>query len=154
MAAAADLPFVIRKGLHVWVTPPPRGVRDGVIEWVRSGPKGPLVKIQGIDSMELAATTRGCTLVADPADLPELDDLEESLDPVGLVVTTDTGVLLGTVVELIVTGANDVWVVHGDAHGEVLLPVIDDVVLELDEETRTVLVHVLPGLIDEEDCSA
>lgn len=150
VAPATGLPFVVREGLHVWITPPPAGVRDGVVESVRSGPKGPLVKIRGVETIDDAALIRGCSLVARPQDLPELEGLDGD-DPVGLQVVTDSGIELGTVVELIETGANDVWVVHGDVHGEVLLPVIDDVVLELDVQARTVLVHVLPGLIEGED---
>jgi len=48
-----------------------------------------------------------------------------------------------------VTGANDVWVVHGP-YGEVLLPVIDDVVVSFDEDAETVMVTLLPGLLPEE----
>ena len=42
--------------------------------------------------------------------------------------------VLGTIVEVIVTGANDVWVVEG-RFGEILIPVIDDVVMGV--STRT-----------------
>ena len=52
--------------------------------------------------------------------------------------------VLGEIVEVIVTGANDVWVVDGP-FGEVLLPVIDDVVLDVDEEARTAQVRLLAG---------
>ena len=56
---------------------------------------------------------------------------------------------LGVIDEIIVTGANDVWVVRGGPLGEVLIPVIDDCVLEVDTETRTARVRLLPGLIEE-----
>ncbi len=154
MASATGLPFVIHEGLHVWLTPPPPGVRDGVIQSVRSGPKGPLVKISGIDDIDSASRTRGCALVARPADLPELEDIEVADDPVGLELHTDTGEFLGMVVEVIETGANDVWIVQGGDFGQVLLPVIDDVVLQIDEEARTALVHLLPGLVPDKDDTA
>ncbi len=53
-------------------------------------------------------------------------------------------------VETIITGANDVWVVDG-AFGEVLIPVIDDVVLDIDEQERTIRVALLPGLLEDDD---
>lgn len=45
------------------------------------------------------------------------------------------------------TPANDVWVVEGDRYGEVLIPVIEQVVLDL-PDTETISVHVMDGLID------
>jgi len=150
VAPATDLPFVIREGLHVWLTPPPRGVREGIIEGVRQGPKGVLVKIEGIDSIEAASATRGCLLMVQPHDVPELDEFEPEPEVLGMSVRTDEGRELGCIVETIETGANDVWVVRDDAGTEVLLPVIDDVVLEIDPEAATAVVHLLPGLIEDE----
>ena len=54
---------------------------------------------------------------------------------------------LGTIVEIMSTPANDVWVVEGDRYGEVLIPVIEQVVLDL-PDTGTICVHVMDGLID------
>ena len=54
---------------------------------------------------------------------------------------------LGTIVEIMSTPANDVWVVEGDRYGEVLIPVIEQVVLDL-PDTGTISVHVMDGLID------
>ena len=45
--------------------------------------------------------------------------------------------------------SNDVWVIDGP-HGEVLLPVIDDVVLSVDWDAATAMVQLLPGLLAEE----
>ncbi len=55
--------------------------------------------------------------------------------------------LLGTIVEIMSTPANDVWVVEGDRYGEVLIPVIEQVVLDLPDQ-GTISVHVMDGLID------
>ena len=49
---------------------------------------------------------------------------------------------LGTIVEIMSTPANDVWVVEGDRYGEVLIPVIEQVVLDL-PDTGTISVHVM-----------
>jgi len=63
------------------------------------------------------------------------------------VVTTE-GEPLGRVAEVIETGANDVYVVHGP-RGEILIPAIEDVVRELDLEARRMIVEILPGLLEE-----
>ena len=146
---ATDLPFLLPEGLPVWFVPPCPGVAEGRVESVRRGPKGPLVKVSGIDDISAAEKVVGATLVTRES-LDPFGEAEEELDPVGFVVTDAERGELGVIEDVIVTGANDVWVVRGDRFGEVLLPVIDDVVLELDEEARTVLVRLLPGLLEEE----
>jgi 16S rRNA processing protein RimM len=64
---------------------------------------------------------------------------------IGLKVVTLAGETLGTVVEIIATGANDVYVVHGD-RGEVLLPARSEVIRAIDLVTATMTVELLPGL--------
>lgn len=148
--AAADLPFVLPVGLEVWFVPPPAGVRTGQLEDVRRGPKGPLVKVSGVDDITTAQRLVGSQLMAKASDLPAgWDEPEEEDDDVGLTVTDEARGLLGEVVDVIVTGANDVWVLEGPL-GEVLLPVIDDVVLEVDYEARTATVRALDGLLPPE----
>jgi 16S rRNA processing protein RimM len=147
---AADLPFVLPVGLDVWFVPPPSGVRNGQVEDVRRGPKGPLVKVSGIDDITMAQRTVGSQLMARASDLPAgWDDPIEEDDPIGIRVTDVVRGDLGEIVELIVTGANDVWVLEGPL-GEVLLPVIEQVVLEVDYEARTASVRALDGLLPEE----
>ena len=148
---ATDLPFVLPVGLELWFVPPPSAVRTGSVEGVRRGPKGPLVKISGIDDIGVAKTLVGADLMARTSDLPDgwgEPDADE-LDPIGLRVSEARRGYLGEVVELIVTGANDVWVLDGPL-GEVLIPVIDECVLSIDWDGRTAQVSAMPGLLPEE----
>ena len=151
VAIAADLPFTLPEGLDVWFVPPPVGVRTGRIEGVRPGPKGPLVKISGVDDVDAAYALCGTEMLAKRADIPQewFEEGEEEFDADGMIVRDERRGLLGEVVETIVTGANDVWVVDGP-FGQVLLPVIDDVVLEIDEAAGEIRVRLLPGLLPEE----
>ncbi|HEY84472.1 MAG TPA: 16S rRNA processing protein RimM [Chloroflexi bacterium] len=64
---------------------------------------------------------------------------------INLNVVTDTGEHLGRIAEIIETGANDVYVVQGEK-GEILLPVIKEVILSIDLEARLVTAHLLEGL--------
>jgi 16S rRNA processing protein RimM len=141
-----DLPVDRLVGLEVWFVPPPKGLRTTRITGVRPGPKGPLFALEGVTDIGTAETLRGCNVLAHAADVPEAED---EFDPVGLVLTDPVRGLIGTVEDVIVTGANDVWVVHGP-FGEVLVPVIDDVIREIDEDALTACVTLLPGLIEEE----
>jgi len=65
----------------------------------------------------------------------------------GCEVVTSTGVSLGTIEEVFSTGANDVWVVR-DRLAEHLLPVIEDVVKDIDWAGRQVTINAVPGLLD------
>lgn len=142
----AGLPVERLVGLTVWFTPPPAQVRSARITSVRSGPKGPLFAFEGVASIDDAAALRGCNVLARSEDLPEY---EEEFDPVGLRVIDGQRGEIGEVVDVIVTGANDVWVVEGGPFGQVLVPDIGDVVGEIDEDAGTVSVRLLPGLIEE-----
>ena len=64
---------------------------------------------------------------------------------IGLKVITVEGETLGTLVEIITTGANDVYVVQGE-RGEVLLPARSEVIRSIDLATATMTVELLPGL--------
>ncbi len=64
---------------------------------------------------------------------------------IGLAVYTEEGEHLGQLVEILETGANDVYVVQGDK-GEVLLPVIAEVIRDVDLENHRLTVHLLDGV--------
>jgi 16S rRNA processing protein RimM len=69
----------------------------------------------------------------------------------GLSVYDETGELLGEVTEIMETGANDVYVVTNDVGRELLLPAIAEVILEVDLNSKSMKVHLLPGLLDNGD---
>jgi len=64
----------------------------------------------------------------------------------GCSVATDTGRELGTVAEVIHTGANDVWAAVDDAGVETLIPVLKDVVISVDVDARRIVVSEIEGL--------
>jgi 16S rRNA processing protein RimM len=51
--------------------------------------------------------------------------------------------------DILVTGANDVYVVTKADGRELLLPAIPAVILDVDLDAKQIHVHLLPGLIDE-----
>lgn len=65
---------------------------------------------------------------------------------IGLSVIDEDGEQLGEVEEIIETGANDVYVVRDRAGREILLPAIEEVVLEVDHEGGQMKVRLLPGM--------
>jgi 16S rRNA processing protein RimM len=66
---------------------------------------------------------------------------------IGLRVVTDAGEDLGRVREVLPTGANDVYVIDS-SRGDVLLPAIPDVILDVDLAQGILRVHLLEGLLE------
>jgi len=147
VALADRLSCGVLERLSVWVVPPlESGAVARKVLGVRKGPKGALVRIEGVENVGQAHDVSGRWLMARSVDLPELPPAPE--DEIGYrVVDIDHGDL-GVITSIIVTGANDVLVVNDGPYGEVLLPVIDDVILSVDASSRLVSVRVLPGLIE------
>lgn len=70
------------------------------------------------------------------------------VDLIGLKVVTDEGEEFGTMKDVILTGANDVYVIEGTDGKEYLFPAIRQCILDVNLETRTMTVHILDGLLD------
>ncbi len=66
----------------------------------------------------------------------------------GLQVKSDEGFELGKMTGILETGANDVFMVLTPSGRELLLPAIESVVLEISLERGEILVHLLPGMLD------
>ncbi len=70
---------------------------------------------------------------------------------IGLSVKDEAGKVLGQVAEILETGANDVYMVRNDAGREILLPAIAEVILNVDLVSKIIKVHLLPGLMEDEE---
>lgn len=68
---------------------------------------------------------------------------------IGLEAVDTRGALLGRVTNIIETGANDVYVLHG-SRGEILVPNVEHVVKSIDVEAGRMVVDPLPGMVPEE----
>jgi 16S rRNA processing protein RimM len=75
---------------------------------------------------------------ADLAPLPEGEYYRFQL--IGLEVVTKDGAPLGTLDEIIETGANDVYRVHPAEGADVLLPALDDVIISVDLDAKRMVV--------------
>ncbi len=142
------LPFALLVGAELWAVPPVAGLSGLRLSAVREGPKGPLLTINGVDSIGHARSLAGSTLLARAGALPDEWEDEES-DPIGYAVSDTAHGALGSITDVIHTGANDVWVIDGPL-GQVLVPVIDEVVVDIDDAAETIEIVLLPGLLDED----
>ncbi len=127
------------------------GERDPVavaVEAARLHKGGALLKLAGYDTREEAQALRGQLLQVPEEEAIPLAEGEYFLyQLLGLAVEAMDGSALGTLAEVIETGANNVFVVHG-AQGEILIPDTQEVVAEIDFDQRRMKVHLLPGLLN------
>jgi len=68
----------------------------------------------------------------------------------GLQVKTESGTFLGTLEGIMPTGSNDVFVVRRNGK-EFLVPATEEVVVKVDLQAKTMVIHPLEGLLPEDD---
>lgn len=132
--------------MKVALTPPAlRRDRFSLIEEVSEGERSARVKFRGIDTLDDAEGIIGCYLLAreDDLDLGEFDVAYDDL--IGREVVDERCGSLGIISEILETPANDVWCIDGP-FGEVLIPVIEEVVIDL-SETGAIKTAVMDGIV-------
>lgn len=108
-----------------------------------------ILKFKGYDNINDIEKYKGMDILVSREDAVPLEENENFIvDLIDMTVVTDTGETLGTLVDVMQTGANDVYVVETDQKKEILLPAIRDCILDVNVEEKRMLVHVLEGLLD------
>jgi 16S rRNA processing protein RimM len=108
-----------------------------------------VLKLEGIDDANTAESLRDQNLAIPVSELAQLPpDSYYQHDILGLMVITLDGQKLGSIVDIIVTGSNDVYVIKVPDGSQVLIPAIKDVIKQVDLIRRTMYIDPLPGLLD------
>jgi 16S rRNA processing protein RimM len=127
-----------------------RDHRELKLASVRSHNDGLLLGFEGIVTPEDAGLLRNQILYVDAREQPELPKGEYYHHQlIGMQVLDENDQNLGTLTEILETGANDVYVIKTVDGSELLLPAIPEVILEVDLPNKIMLVHILPGLLAE-----
>ncbi len=106
-----------------------------------------LVRLASVPDRNAAELLRGLYLLIPEREAMPLGEHENYLhDVIGIRVETEAGEALGEVTEIIITPANDVYVVVGP-QGEVLVPAVRDVVLGVDLANHVMRVALPDGLL-------
>lgn len=116
------------------------------IENVRFHKQFVLLKFKGIDTMNDAELLKN-TEIKIPKDLaiPCEEDEYYISDLYGMTVITDEDENIGTIEDIIFTGANDVYVVKKE-DSQILIPAIKQCILNVNVLEKTMKVHLLEGL--------
>ena len=108
-----------------------------------------ILKFKEITSIDELMPYKGKDLLVTRDQAVKLEENEYFIcDLIGLRVVTDEGEDFGVLTDVIQTGANDVYEVKRPDGKEVLLPVIDECILDVDLEKQQVTAHIMPGLVD------
>lgn len=108
-----------------------------------------ILGFEGMDRIEDVEKLRGCPLVISRRDALPLEEGEYYVsDLIGIRVQKEDGTQIGTLREVIETGANDVYAVAREGQKDLLLPAIDDCILDIQPEEGVMTVYLMPGLED------
>ncbi len=111
---------------------------------VQSGGKTLVAQLDGVTDRDVAREYMGCDIAIYRAQLKHSDDGWFWVDLIGCQVYTNTGIELGTVSEMVVTGAHDVLriqTVSDIQERDILIPfVVGQFVLSVDIDTKKIIV--------------
>lgn len=119
-----------------------------MVEGVRMHQGYALVKFKGIDSRNQADTLRELLVMVALENAVPLDEGEYYLyQLIGLEVRTEAGEKLGSLTEVLETGANDVYIVDSPQYGEVLIPATPETIIKTDVAGGVIVVKLPEGLL-------
>ena len=119
------------------------------IEGVKFFKQFVILKFNGLDNINDIEKYRQKSLYVTRKNAVRLQRDEYFIaDLIGLKVQDEDGTELGTVKDVIETGANDVYEVEMADGRSLLLPAIKQCILNVDVENGMMQVHVLEGLLD------
>ena len=108
-----------------------------------------IVKFKQFNDINEVEKLKGCELTIERKDAIKLQPGEYyCADLIGLSIVDEEGTVLGTLVDVIQTGANDVYEMkREDGEENVYIPAIKDCILDIDIENKQIKIHVIPGLL-------
>lgn len=139
----SEVPGRFDDGAAVWL----EDGRTLTVESSRPHKDRLLVRFRGVEDRAQAEALHRALLVVPESLSPELPEgswWDHRI--VGCAIETDAGRALGTVREVIHTAANDVWSAVDDDGVETLVPVLKDVIVDVDVNARRIVVREIPGL--------
>lgn len=112
-----------------------------------------LVGLEGIQSLDDLEPWIRSEVSVECRSIPDAGEGEiYHFEAIGLRVRTTEGEEIGTVAEVMPLPANDLWVVRRETAGgaEILIPVVGEIVKEIDLQSGIARIDPPPGLLEEE----
>lgn len=136
------------KTIYVHRDPETQDAPAYAVEGVRMHQQYALLKLAGVDDRDAADLFRQLYVLVSVEDAVPLEVGEVYLyQLIGLVVQTQDGRSLGKLIEVLETGANDVFVIDSPRYGEVLIPDTEETILDIDVNAGLMVVRLPEGLL-------
>jgi 16S rRNA processing protein RimM len=112
------------------------------IRSIRSMDRNSLIAFDGMENCDDVAFMRNQVVYVNSSELKGRVGGERYPHQVlGMTVVDETGKKLGVLEEVLLTGANDVYLVKTPESEEILLPAIESVIVRVDAEKKTIIVR-------------
>lgn len=106
-----------------------------------------LIKLEDVDDMNVANEFVGLKLLL-PTDQIQQDDDLQLKDLVGYTLISNHNTLVGKIIDYQEYQANSVFAIHHQSGSEIMVPAVVDLVIEVDPDSKTVVMEIPEGLID------
>jgi 16S rRNA processing protein RimM len=145
MEVFTDFPERLQPGIFLYIGQD--ALQLQLIKCRRHG-QGLLMTFEGFSSPEDVSRFRNQIVYVKSIDRPPLADGEYYHHQlIGLRGVTGDGETIGTVTEILETGANDVLVILPESGPEILIPVVDEFIHRIDLKRREITVELIPGML-------
>ena len=125
-----------------------REMKELEVEGIRYFKNLVIMKFAGIDDINDIEKYKGHALWIRREDAQELGEYEYYIaDLIGMDVVLEDDSPFGILQDVMETGANDVYIVKRPDGAEVLLPAIEECILDVDVEANRMQVHLMKGLL-------
>lgn len=139
MDVLTDFPERLRTGRRIYVGESHEPIK---IASIRGHGQEMIIRLAGVDSPEATSRFRNQFLFVKASELPQLPEGQYYHHQLlGLTVVDEAGQSLGTLTEILETGANDVYVVKSSEGKEQLLPAVEAFILGVDLERKEIRVR-------------
>lgn len=109
-----------------------------------------ILTLDGVTDRNAAETLKGLMVLMDEADLEELPEgVYYIKDLIGMKVVSDSGVELGTLKDINTNTAQRVYEVARPGKPDILIPGVDEFILDTDMDNRVITVKVIEGLYED-----
>ena len=149
MEVWTDFPDRLQRGVTLYLD---SGAAQLRLVKCRKHNQGLLLSFEGYTTPEMVSQFRNQVLYVKSEDRPPLASGEYYHHQlINLNVVSDDGTSLGLVSGILETGASDVLVVHPAEGTDILIPMVDAFIRNVDLTRREITVHLISGMLAEED---
>lgn len=109
-----------------------------------------ILTLDGVTDRNAAEALKGLMVLMDEADLEELPEgVYYIKDLIGMKVVSDSGVELGTLKDINTNTAQRVYEIARPGKPDILIPGVDEFILDTDMDNRVITVKVIEGLYED-----